>query len=132
MMKHNAPLRALIVDAEEIHRKGMALALGEFFPEIESTDNPVRAAQLIRERYPDVIITDINFKTADGMRSLQLFHDLAPQAVLFIVSAHFDKHVEEQVQKIGIHSVWEKPIDLEEFKKHVGRIVCQMKERLRR
>jgi DNA-binding NtrC family response regulator len=121
-------VRALIIDAEEVQRKGMALALQGYFSEIDVSDNPLNAAQLIRQRHYHVIISDISFQTADGVQAVQLFRYLAPEAVLIIVSGYLHKPVERRLREMDLHSIWEKPIDLGEFKRQIERIVYHEKE----
>ena len=105
------PLRVLIVDDEQSMREWMRiLFLRDGFEVLVATDG-LEARDLIAREYVDVVLTDIRMPRLDGIELLKAAGELAPDAIVCMMTAHFTRDSDEwrRAREIGAAALFEKP-----------------------
>jgi len=120
MEKNKAGFRALILETDQSQRKGLALALMDFCSEIKFTGNPQEGLEMLRTIAFDIIITELKFKTADGIEILNHIKQTQPNAAIIVCSAYLTPYVKKRLENMTIRDVYEKPVNLEHLKKRIG------------
>jgi two-component system response regulator PilR (NtrC family) len=88
-------LRMLIVDDEQSMREWMRiLFLRDGFDVLVAGDG-LAARDLIAREYVDVVLTDIRMPRMDGLELLKAARELAPDAIICMMTAHFTRDSDE-------------------------------------
>lgn len=110
----------MLVDDEQFTRQGLR-ALIDWqscgMEVIEEADNGEDALQLILEKKPDIVITDIRMPVLDGLELIRKVtsehREIAPAFI--IISGYNDFKYAQQAVRYGVHDFILKPIDQEEM-----------------
>jgi len=108
----------IIVDDELFVRKGLIGMLdweSIGFQVIAEADNGGDALNMIRERKPDLVITDIRMPVLDGIRLIQLSADEKLETEFIIISGHTDFTYAQQAMRYGANDYVLKPIGEEQM-----------------
>jgi two-component system, NtrC family, response regulator PilR len=104
-------LRILIVDDEQSMREWMRILFQrDGFDVLVATDG-VEARDLIAREYVDVVLTDIRMPRMDGIELLKTAREIAPDAILCMMTAHFTRDSEDwrRARELGAAALFEKP-----------------------
>ena len=119
-MKKTSPgLRAMIIEKDKSQRKGIALALMDFCSDIKLTGNPGEALELAEKEVFDIVVTEIQFATEDGLEIVKNIRQRLPEAVVIVWSAYLSLRTQQRLKNIGVQEIIEKPINLDRFKQRV-------------
>ena len=104
-------VRVLIVDDEQSMREWMRILFQRDGFEVLLAEDGVAARDLIAREYVDVVLTDIRMPRMDGIALLQAAADMAPDAIVCMMTAHFTRDSEEwgRARELGAASLFEKP-----------------------
>ena len=105
-------LNALIIDPDIIQSKGASLALKEFFSDITVLQNPFKATEALLDKHFDLIITEIQFRTVDGLKLIKTLQKLSPKSHILVCTAYCTENIKKQLENLGIHTLLEKPMDV--------------------
>ena len=120
-----APLRALVVDDEQLARRNLTLLLSGD-PDIGSVEECAsgpEAIEAIRRQKPDLLFLDVQMPECDGFDVLELLGIDLPQAIIF-VTAH-DEYALRAIE-VGALDYLLKPFDDARF----ARALHRAKERI--
>jgi len=84
--------RVLIVDDHKSFAELLSFALSAQ-PGIEcvgTADNSVSGIELAARHQPDIVVLDIEMPDLDGLAAAREIHEVAPQAIITVVTAHRD------------------------------------------
>ena len=116
----------LVVDDSRISRKWLI----EMIPKkiVESAEiiegcNGEEAIALYEHHKPDVVFLDITMPVIDGFEALTRIREINPQALVVMVSADRQKSTKEKVLSLGASAIISKPIDEEEFRTTLLKLV---------
>lgn len=109
----------MILETDKSQRKGIALALMDFCSDIKLTGNPAEALELTAKDRFDIVITEIQFATEDGLEIVKSIRQQLPGAVIIVWSAYLGPRIRQRLENIGVQEVIEKPANLERFKQTV-------------
>jgi two-component system response regulator PilR (NtrC family) len=104
-------LRILIVDDEQSMREWMRILFQrDGFAVLIAADG-LSARDLIAREYLDVVLTDIRMPGMDGLSLLKAARDIAPDAIVCMMTAHFTRDSEEwrRAREFGAATLFEKP-----------------------
>lgn len=108
--------RVLIVEDEEIIRKGMMLSI-DFEKAgcviVAEAENGEEGIQKIRELKPDIVITDINMPLKNGIQLLEETQEEVYSAI--IISGYDEFSYAKQAIRFGVREYLLKPFDQEEI-----------------
>lgn len=107
-------LRLLIVDDEEIIRESLA-AIADWpqigYELVGTAANGMDAYDILRDEYPDVVITDIRMPVLDGIELIERARSLDPGIRFIILSGYGDFDYARQAMRFGVRHYLLKPTD---------------------
>jgi two-component system response regulator PilR (NtrC family) len=106
-----AAARILIVDDEQSMREWMRILFQRDGFEVLVAEDGLAAQELIAREYIDVVLTDIRMPRLDGLKLLESTRNVAPDAVVIMMTAHFTRDSEEwqRAREAGAAALLEKP-----------------------
>jgi len=110
----------LLVDDEQFTRQGLRSLIDWKscgLEVIEEADNGEDALQIIEEKKPDIVITDIRMPVLDGLELIRSVTEmkLAKPPAFIIISGYNDFKYAQQAVRYGVHDFILKPIDRDEM-----------------
>ncbi len=108
--RSDAP-RVLIVDDEQSMREWMRILFQRDGFDVLVAEDGRHARDLIAREYVDVIVSDIRMPHVDGLELLKATRELAPDAIVIMMTAHFTRDSDEwrRAREIGAAALLEKP-----------------------
>ena len=103
--------RILIVDDEQSMREWLRILFQRDGFEVLTADDGMTARDIIGREYVDVVLTDIRMPRLDGIELLKAARELAPDAIVCMMTAHFTRDSEEwrRAREQGAATLFEKP-----------------------
>ncbi|HXG87929.1 MAG TPA: sigma-54 dependent transcriptional regulator [Vicinamibacterales bacterium] len=103
--------RILIVDDEQSMREWMRILFQRDGFEVLVAEDGMAARDLVGREYVDVVLTDIRMPRMDGLELLKAIRDIAPDAVVIMMTAHFTRDSDEwrRARDAGASALLEKP-----------------------
>lgn len=102
----------LIIEKDDFQRKGLTVALMDYFNEIRSTDNPVEALHQSASKKFNIIISDYHFDIMTGKDLISRLIKQSPESRFFIFTVNLNDECRNELEELGIENVFEKPIDI--------------------
>lgn len=116
----------LVVDDSKISRKWLIEMIPKKIAEnaeiIEGCDGE-EAITLYEKHRPDVVFLDITMPVVDGIEALERIRMINPEALVVMISADRQKSTKEKVLSLGASAIISKPIDEEEFRTTLLKLV---------
>ncbi|WP_228447993.1 response regulator [Sulfurospirillum diekertiae] len=116
----------LVVDDSKISRKWLI----EMIPKkiVESAEiiegcNGEEAIELYKQHQPDIVFLDITMPGIDGFEALKHIKEINADALVVMVSADRQKSTKERILNLGASAIISKPIDEEEFRTTLLKLV---------
>lgn len=124
-MKHDTPIRLLLVDDHKILRDGLKQAVEQEKGMVVAgeADNGRTALRLCRECRPDVIIMDISMPDLNGIEATKQIIKQYPDQKIIALSMHADRHYVMGMLKAGVLGYILKTNAFEELAKAVKQVV---------
>ena len=103
--------RILIVDDEQSMREWMRILFERDGFDVLAAEDGVAARDLVSREFVDVVLTDIRMPRMDGLALLKAIRGLAPDAVVIMMTAHFNRDSDEwkRAREAGAAALLEKP-----------------------
>ena len=122
--------RVLIVEDEDIIRKGIAytmdwLSMGCTI--IGEGANGREGLELIKELKPDIVLTDIMMPGLDGIEMIQKALETEDFKAIIMTSYGEFEYAKRAID-LGVKAYLMKPVDEEELKKNVARVVSEIEK----
>jgi two-component system response regulator PilR (NtrC family) len=104
-------LRILVVDDEQSMREWMRILFQRDGFQVLVAEDGAVARDLIAREYVDVVLTDIRMPRMDGIELLKAVREIAPDAVVCMMTAHFTRDSDEwrRAREHGAAALFEKP-----------------------
>ena len=116
----------LVVDDSNISRKWLIEMIPKKIVEnayiFEACDGE-EAITLYKEHQPDLVFLDITMPGMDGFEALKCIRELNPNALVIMISADRQKSTKEKVLSLGASAILSKPVDAEEFRTTLLKLV---------
>ncbi|MBD0378994.1 response regulator [Paenibacillus sedimenti] len=119
-------LKLLIVDDEQITRDGLLhyipwreLGIGI----VKAAEDGLQALQISDSFKPDIVLTDVKMPRMDGIQFAIKLKEALPQCKVIFLSSYADKPYLKSAIQLQALEYLEKPVNLEEIKKHVREAV---------
>ncbi|HZG57690.1 response regulator [Paenibacillus sp.] len=125
----------VIVDDEAIFRRGLRSMIASLDPEwnvVGDARDGYEALDLLQERRPDVMLTDIRMPRMDGLQLQKIARERFPELVSAVVSGYEDFAYVKQSMQHGAKDYLMKPIEREELAKLLQRLKAEVRERAER
>lgn len=127
-----AMFRVLVVDDEKEIRNGLVSQ----FPwdelgveEIYAADDGDTALQLVAERNPDLVVTDIRMPRVSGLELVQQLNRDRFEGKVIIISGYEDFQYAKQVMRCGVSDYLLKPLNLDELMQAVSGSLAELRQR---
>ena len=85
----------------------------KFFDRVISAEDGEQGLELFKRHHPQIIITDINMPKMDGLRMSEAIHEIDPDAIIIITTAHDDVEFLHRSIRIGVFDYLTKPLKIE-------------------
>jgi two-component system response regulator YesN len=125
-------VKIVIVEDEIRIREGIIKLLNKYYTGIErvyEAKSGEEGLEVIRRFEPDVVITDIRMEPIDGLEMLQILIEKEKMTFrTIILSAYSEFNYAKQGIKLGIFDYLVKPVDINEFRKTMQRIMDKIAE----
>ena len=116
----------LVVDDSKISRKWLIEMIPKKIVEnaeiIEGCDGE-EAIALFQKHQPDVLFLDITMPGIDGFEALKRIREINADALVVMISADRQKSTKEKVLSLGASAIISKPINEEEFRTTLLKLV---------
>jgi len=116
----------LVVDDSKISRKWLIEMIPKKIVEnaeiIEGT-NGEEAITLFEHHRPDVVFLDITMPVIDGFEALERIRAIDKEALVVMISADRQKSTKEKVLSLGAAALISKPLDEQEFRATLLKLV---------
>ena len=105
-----SPIRVLLVDDHALVRQGLKdiLAADDRIRVVGVAGSGEEALLLASNLAPDVIITDINLPTMNGIETTKRFKQLHPQTAVIGLSCHTEEHMKQDLLAAGAETLLSK------------------------
>jgi len=109
----------LIVEDEPLQRRALARIVASEAPgaEVETAGDGAEALAIARRSPPDVTFLDIRMPRMDGLAAAARLRELAPEGVLYVITAHEEFAYARQAVNLGIEEYLLKPVSVEDIRR---------------
>lgn len=111
-------MRILVVEDDAVFRRGLALMFPASIFEVTQAGDGLQALQIVSEQDLDLVICDYRLPGANGLEVLSHLRHASPSTPFFLVTAHYSEELAREARERGATAVFEKPIALEQFRRH--------------
>ncbi len=87
--------------------------------EVYTADDGGSGIEVCRKVKPDVILLDLKMKEMDGDEAVPQLKALAPESVVFMISAYQDERTQKRIRGLEIDAYFEKPVSILELQRAV-------------
>jgi two-component system response regulator PilR (NtrC family) len=103
--------RILIADDEQSMREWLRILFQRDGFDVLTAADGLAAREIVAREYVDVVLTDIRMPHLDGIGLLQAVRELAPDAVVLMMTAHWTRDSDEwkHARELGAEALFEKP-----------------------
>jgi len=108
--------RILVVDDEASMRDLLAITLRRAGYEVAMADGGEAAIEHLRREAFDLVVTDLRMRGTDGMAVLRAARELAPEAIVVVVTAYASTETAVEAMKLGAYDYLTKPFKLDEIR----------------
>lgn len=123
---------ALVIDDEEIIRRGIVRKLERFFPDIEAApaqENAIEALHYIQTHPVDIVFVDIRMPMLDGLEFIRRARQYNSALQFVIISGFTNFEYAKEAIHLGVKDYLLKPIDNQEFQNVVNRILAELEQK---
>lgn len=124
-------LTALIVDDEPLMRMGIQKAINWSnygIGEIHTAPNGRVALQMVEERQPDVLLTDVRMPGLDGLELSRIVKERWPSIKIIIISGYDDFSYAKKSIACGVTDYLLKPIDSKSLGQAIDKVTQEITE----
>ncbi len=121
-----AVARILVVEDNDVLRRGIARALREAWGEVDEAESGPAAVTRIRDAAREpycAIVTDLRLPGVDGLAVLRASRERDPRTSVLVMTAYGSIEMAVQAIKEGAFDFVQKPLDLEQIELRVARCV---------
>ncbi len=107
--------RILVVDDDPQVARFLKVVLEENGYSVSATTSGKEALALLRERWPDLLILDLNMPEVDGFDLLKLKRAELPYLRILVISGYLTGPLLKAAEYVGATATLQKPISREEL-----------------
>ena len=119
------PAAILVVDDDPDSLRYMELALHDCFPTVLTAAGGARGFELLRERRPGVVVSDLRMPEVDGMALLALTQEYFPGTAFLLVTVEDDVALAVEAVKRGAFDYHVKPVSPEILAASISRALSE-------
>jgi DNA-binding NtrC family response regulator len=118
----------LIIEDEEAERLSLAAVLVSEGFMVDSAENGVKALELVKKQFFDVLIVDYKLPDIDGIDLIKQMLQISKDSVPILATGFSSLEVAVESMRIGAHDYMVKPVNIDELKKNIENIVIERDE----
>ena len=111
--------RVLVIDDEPAMRMGLEQVLKRADYDVETAENGADGIARIDRGGLDVVVTDLRMPGQDGMAVLRHCQEVAPELLVYMISAHGDVPTAVEAMKQGAKDFIQKPFKIEDVRARI-------------
>ncbi|MCO5166880.1 MAG: sigma-54 dependent transcriptional regulator [Planctomycetes bacterium] len=111
--------KVLVVDDELPMRQGLKEVLTRADYDVETADDGDQAVRRLDQGGLDVVVTDLRMPGRDGMAVLRHARQVAPDTLVYMISAHGDIPTAVEAMKLGAIDFIQKPFRIDEVRARI-------------
>ena len=119
------PIPFVIAEDEPPIRKNLIKKICRYNPDFLLTgeaSSGKKALELVREKHPQVLFTDIRMPGMDGLELMQELRTHYPEVLLVVISGYNDFGYAQTSIRLGVTDYLLKPVDTEQLKKTMDKL----------
>jgi DNA-binding NtrC family response regulator len=124
-------LSLLIIDDNEGSLELLSSALAQPGLEILTASDPERGIDLVFEKHPQIVLTDLVMPNLTGMEVLERIMEFDPSTEVILMTAHYSTESAVEAIKKGASDYLNKPISLAALRERVGKLVEEARRQQR-
>lgn len=105
----------LVVDDEKNTRDGLKSALEEDGYKVLTAESGVTAKKIIKDKSPNVVLTDLKMPGIDGMKLLNYTRKISPEMAIILITGYGNIETAVRAIKNGAYDFITKPINLDKI-----------------
>jgi two-component system response regulator YesN len=115
-------MRVMIVEDEALQRRAVAQLVHDLFPaaEVIQAADGLAAIDQANQSPPDAVFLDIRMPRVDGLAAARRIKLVAPEAALFVLTAHEHFEYAKQAIGLGVDQYLLKPVAPEDIERCLG------------
>lgn len=124
--------RVVIIEDEDLLREGLKNCFDwekKGFQIVGDADNGKQALELIREKEPDVVFTDIKMPFMDGITMTEKLKDRYPDIKVVIISGYDEFEFARRALKAGVSEYILKPVNLKQLEELLEKLGGELREK---
>ena len=128
-------LKVLLADDEEIIREGLyhGFDWGKMGLEVVGlAEDGEEALAIMREKVPEIIVTDIKMPFVDGLELVERGKLINPNSYFILISGHEEFSYVQKAIKLGAYDYILKPIELDYLKQIILKVIADYKAKKRK
>jgi DNA-binding NtrC family response regulator len=122
-MSATPALSVLIIDDNEKSLELLSTALAQPGLEILTASDPERGIELVYEKHPQIVLTDLVMPNLSGMEVLERIMEFDPSMEVILMTAHYSTESAVEAIKKGASDYLNKPIAIAALRERVGKLV---------
>ena len=124
-------IKVLVIDDEEKTRGLIKLLINKELGinMICEATNGEEGIAVIKQKYPDIVITDIKMPIVDGLELTQKALAYNPDLIIIMISAYEEFEYAQRAIKLGVSDYLLKPIRKSELNEALEKAIMRVKER---
>jgi len=131
MSDAKAPVSLLIIDDNAGSLEMLSSALAQPGVEIMTASDPEVGVDLIHNRRPQIVLTDLVMPRMSGLEVLERTMEFDPSIDVILMTAHYSTESAVEAIKKGASDYLNKPISISTLRERIGKLVQEAKKRQR-
>src|ERR1700689_2573556 len=121
----------LIIDDNAGSLEMLSTALAQHGVEILTASDPETGVDLIHERRPQIVLTDLVMPRMSGLEVLERTMEFDPSIDVILMTAHYSTESAVEAIKKGASDYLNKPISIAALRERVGKLVTEARKQQR-
>jgi len=129
LVKFSKTIKVLYVDGDPHHRESAFGVFKIFFHDIDTAQNGEEGFQQFLDNKYNLIITDINIDSINGIELIKKIRDISKDITILIMSSEEDKKHFMDLIKLGVDGYLLKPVQVKQFVEVIQKVIEKFKNK---
>src|SRR5687767_1985122 len=124
-----APVSLVIIDDNPGSLELLSNALAQDGLEISVASDPEAGLDLVYDRHPQIVLTDLVMPKISGMEVLERVVEFDPSIDVILMTAHYSTESAVEAIRKGASDYLNKPISIATVRERIGKLVAESRRR---
>lgn len=123
--------RIVVIDDEYIVVEGIKAMIkraGLDYEVVGAAYDGISGLEVIREKKPDIVITDIRIPGMDGLSLIEELKEYLAETIFIVISGYMEFEYARRALSLGVRGYIDKPITIEKIKEILDRVIKEDEE----